>query len=227
MKLIKSALAVALGLTSTVSLANDTLTLEDLTKIQTVGQTIVSPDGDSVAFTRSVPREIYVEKDGFNYSELYLTDAKGNERPFITGKVNISQLEYSADGKFVYFLAKFKEDKFKSLYRIPVDGGQWQKVIALKGTSISSYDLSPNNKQVALIAKPAKPKSDKELKKLGFKAEMYELGLTNAELMIADLAVNEKPIKLEGLDIDTYVSDVNWSNDAKKTTGKNTANCAH
>ena len=125
MKLIKSALAIALGLSTSAAFANDKLTLEDLTKIQSVGQTAISPDGDAVAFTRSVPREIYVEKDGFNYSELYLTDAKGNERPFITGKVNISSLEYSADGKFVYFLAKFKEDKFKTIYRIPVNGGQW------------------------------------------------------------------------------------------------------
>ena len=216
MKLIKSALAVALGLSTSAAFANDTLTLEDLTKIQSVGQTAISPDGDAVAFTRSVPREIYVEKDGFNYSELYLTDAKGNERPFITGKVNISSLEYSADGKFVYFLAKFKEDKFKSLYRIPVNGGQWQQVIALKGTSISSYDLSPDNQHVAIIAKPAKPKTDKELSKLGFKAETYELGLTTAELMVVDLAINEKPIALEGLGIDQYVSDVNWSSDAKK-----------
>ncbi|WP_372767791.1 prolyl oligopeptidase family serine peptidase [Pseudoalteromonas sp.] len=216
MKLIKTALTVALSMAATAAIANDTLTLEDLTKIQSVGQTVISPNGDTVAFTRSVPREIYVEKDGFNYSELFLTDAKGNERPFITGKVNISSLEYSADGKFVYFLAKFKEDKFKSLYRIPVDGGQWQKVIALKGTSISSYDLSPDNKKIAIIAKPAKPKSDKKLKELGFKAETYELGLTNSELMITDLAVTDDALTLDGIALNTYVSDVNWSSDAQQ-----------
>ena len=216
MKLIKSALAVALSLVATTTYANDTLTLEDLTKIKSVGQTVVSPDGDSVAFLRSVPREIYIEKDGVNYTELHISDAKGNERAFITGKVNVSALEFSADGQFIYFLSKFKEDKFKSLYRMPLNGGQWQKVLSLKGTSISSYDLSPDNKKIAIIAKPAKPKKDKELKKLGFKAETYELGLTNAELMVLDLDVKERPVSLEGLKIDAYVSDVNWANSGNK-----------
>ncbi|TMN33320.1 S9 family peptidase [Pseudoalteromonas sp. S2755] len=216
MKLLKSALALAMGFTSAASLASDTITIEDIPKIQSVSSTSVSPDGELVAFTRSVPRELYVDQNGANYSELYVVDDEGVERPFITGKVSISSISWSADGQFIYFLTKKKEDKQRALYRIAVNGGEAQKVLSLKGTGISAYSLSPDDKQVAILAMPAADKSEKELKKLGFMAEVYELGLKNKQLHIIDLAASEKPLTPAALSIEGYVSEINWADDASK-----------
>ncbi|TQF67631.1 alpha/beta hydrolase family protein [Pseudoalteromonas luteoviolacea] len=218
MKLIKTTLALAIGLVSASSIASnaDTITIEDIPKIQKVVSSAVSPDGESVAFTRSVPRELYVDKNGKNFTELYLVDDEGVERPYITGKVNIRNISWSADGSFIYFLTKKKTDKFTSLYRIAVNGGEAQKVLSLSGTSISKYRLSPNGKQVAILAMPAKDASEKELKKLGFMAEVYELGLKNKQLHILDLTSSEKALKPTAINIEGYVSDVNWSDDASK-----------
>ncbi|KJY90019.1 S9 family peptidase [Pseudoalteromonas piscicida] len=216
MKLLKSALALAMGFTSAASLASDTITIEDIPKIQSVSSTSVSPDGELVAFTRSVPRELYVDQNGSNYSELYVIDDEGVERPFITGKVSISSISWSADGQFIYFLTKKKEDKQRALYRIAVNGGEAQKVLSLKGTGISAYSLSPDGKQVAILAMPAADKSEKELKKLGFMAEVYELGLKNKQLHIIDLEASEKPLTPAALNIEGYVSEINWADDASK-----------
>ncbi|MCG9761189.1 MULTISPECIES: S9 family peptidase [Pseudoalteromonas] len=216
MKLLKSALALAMGFTSAASLASDTITIEDIPKIQSVSSTSVSPDGELVAFTRSVPRELYIDQNGSNYSELYVVDDEGVERPFITGKVSISSISWSSDGQFIYFLTKKKEDKQRALYRIAVNGGEAQKVLSLKGTGISAYSLSPDGKQVAILAMPAADKSEKELKKLGFMAEVYELGLKNKQLHIIDLAASEKPLTPAVLDIEGYVSEINWADDASK-----------
>ncbi|MEJ6476890.1 S9 family peptidase [Pseudoalteromonas piscicida] len=216
MKLLKSALALAMGFSSAASLASDIITIEDIPKIQSVSSTSVSPDGELVAFTRSVPRELYVDQNGSNYRELYVVDDEGVERPFITGKVSISSISWSADGQFIYFLTKKKEDKQRSLYRIAVNGGEAQKVLSLKGTGISSYSLSPDGKQVAILAMPAADKSEKELKKLGFMAEVYELGLKNKQLHIIDLATSEKPLSPAALNIEGYVSEINWADDASK-----------
>ncbi|MDW7549077.1 S9 family peptidase [Pseudoalteromonas peptidolytica] len=216
MKLLKSALALAMGFTSAASLASDTITIEDIPKIQSVSSTSVSPDGELVAFTRSVPRELYVDKNGTNYNELYVVDDEGVERPFITGKVSISSISWSADGQFIYFLTKKKEDKQRALYRIAVNGGEAQKVLALKGRGISSYNLSPDGKKVAVLAMPAAEKSEKELKKLGFMAEVYELGLKNKQLHIIDLTASEKPLTPAALNIEGYVSEINWADDASK-----------
>jgi dipeptidyl aminopeptidase/acylaminoacyl peptidase len=214
--MLKTSLALAIGLSSSVAFAQSAITVEDIPKIKSVIQTSVSPDGDNVAFTRSLPRTLYVDENGSNYSELYVVDDKGVERPFITGSVNIKSIEWSNDSKTIYFLAKLKDDKFTSLYQIPVDGGQAQPVLALKDTSISSYKLSPDNKQVAILAMPAADKSEKELKKLGFKAEVYEMGLKNKQLFIVDLAKADKPLTPTALNVDNYVSDVNWAANGKK-----------
>ncbi|MDN3405615.1 S9 family peptidase [Pseudoalteromonas sp. APC 3218] len=214
--MLKTSLALAIGLSSSVAFAQSAITVEDIPKIKSVIQTSVSPDGDNVAFTRSLPRTLYVDENGSNYSELYVVDDKGVERPFITGLVNIKSIEWSNDSKTIYFLAKLKDDKFTSLYQIPVDGGQAQPVLALKDTSISSYKLSPDNKQVAILAMPAADKSEKELKKLGFKAEVYEMGLNNKQLFIVDLAKADKPLTPTALNVDNYVSDVNWAANGEK-----------
>ena len=214
--MLKTSLAIAIGLSSSVAFAQSAITVEDIPKVKSVIQTTVSPDGDSVAFTRSLPRTLYVDENGSNYSELYVVDDKGVERPFITGSVNIKSLQWSNDSKTIYFLAKLKDDKYTSLYQIPVDGGQAQPVLALKDTSISSYQLSPDNKQVAILAMPAADKSEKELKKLGFKAEVYEMGLKNKQLFIVDLAKADKPLTPTALNVDNYVSDVNWAANGKK-----------
>jgi dipeptidyl aminopeptidase/acylaminoacyl peptidase len=207
---IKSLLAM-MSIASAVVFAEDAITIEDIPKIKSVVQSAVSPDGDTIAYTRTLPRELYADKDGRSFVELFLTDDKGNSRPFITGKVNVSALEWSNDGKFVYFLAKFNDEKYTQLYRIPVNGGERQKVMGLKGTSISRYDISHDGKQVAMLAMPAKDKSEKKLKELGFKAEVYEMDLKNKQLYVTDLTIQEKPVKLEAYDVEGYVSDMNWS----------------
>ncbi|RZF83007.1 S9 family peptidase [Pseudoalteromonas sp. CO325X] len=217
MKLLTTALALATAMgTSLSAQASDTITVEDIPKIKSVIQTAISPDGEQVAFTRSLPRELYVDKNGYNYSELYVVDDEGVERPFITGKVNIKSISWSADGQDIYFLAKLGEDKHTALYHIPVDGGQAQQVFALKGRPISSYELSPTGKQVAILAMPSKDKSEKELKKLGFMAEVYEQGLKNKQLHLIDLAKADKPLDPEAINIDGYVSDMNYADDGSK-----------
>ena len=206
-------LVALISLASVSSFASNVITIEDIPNIKSVRSSVISPSGDHVAFTRTLPRELYVDKNGANYNELLITDSKGNTKPFISGKVNVGALEWSVDGKFVYFLAKFTGDKFTQLYRIPVNGGERQKVLGLKETSISRYDISPDGKQVALLAMPAKDKSEKKLQELGFKAEVYEMDLKNKQLFVTDLTVQNKPAVLSAVNIAGYVSDMNWSAD--------------
>ncbi len=212
---LKQALAISLGLltcsVATAEQASKVITAENLATLQAVSQAQVSPSGEFVAYTRSVPREIYVEKDGKNWGELYLVNDKGVERPFITGKVNVHNIQWSADGSLIFFLAKMNADKYTTLYQIPANGGQAQKAVVLKDTSISKYALSSDNKSIAILAKKAKAKSDTKLKELGFKAEIFEEQLTNQFLYVTDFAQSDKAITPEAWNIKGYVSDVHFS----------------
>jgi len=212
---LKQTLALSLGLLSSAAFADsktaNVINAENLATLQSVSQAQVSPNGEFVAYTRSVPREIYVEKDGKNWGELYLVNDKGVERPYITGKVNVKNIQWSADGSLIYFLAKMNDDKFTNLYQIPANGGQAQKSIALKDTNINSYALSSDNKTIALLAKKAKDKSVKKLQGLGFKAEVFEEELTDQFLYVTDLTQSDKAITPEAWNINGYVSDVEFS----------------
>ncbi len=208
---------LALGFTviSAITFASasvkQTLTAENLATLQSVIEVQVSPNGEQVAFTRSIPRKIYVDKDGLNWSELYLVDDKGAERPYITGEVNIKNIQWSFDGAKIYFLAKMKKDKFTALYQIALNGGQAQKVLSLKETNIRDYALSKNNEQVALLAKKPKDKSVKKLQGFGFKAQVFEEELTNQFLFVTDMKTNEQALDLMPWAVQGYVSDVHFS----------------
>jgi dipeptidyl aminopeptidase/acylaminoacyl peptidase len=216
---LKQALALNLALLtcSVVSAeqTSKTITAENLATLQSVSQVQVSPSGEYIAYTRSVPREIYAEKDGTNWGELYLVNDKGEERPYITGKVNVTKIQWSADGSLIYFLAKMNNDKFTALYQIPANGGQAQQTVALQNTSISHYALSADNKKIAILAKKTKDKSVKKLQELGFKAEVFEEQLTNQLLYVTDLTQSDKAINLAAWDIKGYVSDVHFSPNGK------------
>ena len=50
-----------------------------------------SPDGKHIAYTLAVPRIPFTDdEDGGGWTELHVVDRKGKSRPFVTGKVNIS-----------------------------------------------------------------------------------------------------------------------------------------
>ncbi|QLE85947.1 S9 family peptidase [Shewanella sp. Scap07] len=213
---VKQAVALSIGLLSVSAVASEPLTVEEVIGLQQVAQAQVSPSGDNVAFTRYVPRALYKEENGLHWSELHIVDDAGVERPYITGQVNVSNIQWSADGSLVYFLAKMGEDKHTALYQIPFNGGQASKTLSLKETSVADYALSKDGKQIALIAKPAKDSSVKELKELGFMAEVYEEGLTNKQLFVVDLAASDKPLTPIAWNIADFVSDVQWSADGEQ-----------
>lgn len=176
------------------------MTLKQTITAEAVTQVAISDNGDYTAFTRNRPRDPYTEDDGKSHVELFLLDSKGNERPFVTGEVRVSQIQFSGDNRSVYFLSKRGDDKFTSLYRIAIDGGEAEKVLS-HSSNISGYALSKDGKSLAFLAKPAEDKSVKTLKKKGFKAEVYEEDVKTTQLWLANLtAENIEPeqIKIQG-----------------------------
>ncbi|MHC4172128.1 MAG: S9 family peptidase [Planctomycetota bacterium] len=189
-------------------------------RIRQVSSLRTSPNGKLVAYTLSVPRQIYTDDDGSAWNELHVVDQDGYSRPFVTGKVDVSSIEWTPNGKGISFLAKRGEDKHKSLYVIPIDGGEARKVLE-HDADISSYSWSPDGQEIAFTAKP---KQDKEIKKdedHGFNAEIYEEDylLTKVWIAVGDY---EKPgpdrdelNKPRMLLLEGSASTLKWSPDGK------------
>ncbi len=150
------------------------MTLRDVARLGAVSAAELSPDGRHVAFLRAVPRAPLVDDDGPSWAELHVIDlADGRQRPFISGKVNVSQLSWTPDGRELAFLCKRGDDKHTALYMIPLDGGEARKVAGLKA-AIQSYSLSADASQVCLVAAAPENEARKKLADKGFKQEVYE-----------------------------------------------------
>jgi dipeptidyl aminopeptidase/acylaminoacyl peptidase len=191
-----------------------------IAKIRQVGSVRISPDGKLIAYTLSVPRAIYTDDDGPAWSELHVVDQNGQSRPFVTGKVNVSSIEWTPNGKVISFLAKRGEDKHKALYVIPIDGGEARKVLEHE-TDISGYSWSPDDQEIAFTAKPKLDNQIKKDEEHGFNTEIYEEDYLLTKVWIAagdyekpgpDRDEENKPrmLALEG-----SASTLRWSPDGK------------
>lgn len=205
--------ATALILTSlglaTLHANDDVLNPHDVAVMQYVLSTSISPDGDHVAYVRVVPRDLRKESNGGSWTELHVVDAEGNSRAFVTGKVNVSAVGWTPDGRSISFLAKRHDDKHTSLYQIPIDGGEARRLLA-HDTSIAAYAFRPDGKKLAFLAKPQEASERKKLREQGFDAEIYEENLVNTQVWIADASFTseEKPVALE---LPGSASEIEWS----------------
>jgi len=182
-----------LGMTSIWAMP---MSIKQTVEAKLVTSAITSPDGRFIAYTVSVPRKVYKDKDGKAYAELHLVDLKGNSRKFIGGKVNVSAVQWSPDSHYIYYLAKRNDDEYTAVYRIAVDGGESEKLVS-HGNNISGYSINHKGDKLVFWAKPAKDKSEKVLKEKGFKAKVYEESVKIAEAWLVDLNKPEdKPTKL-------------------------------
>lgn len=163
------------------------MTLEQLADVRLVSQAQANPNGTQVAYVQVVPRTLGEGADGPAYSELHISDANGNSRGFVTGKVNVGAVQWMADGASVAYLARREGDSSRSLYAISSHGGESRKLASLK-TDIRAYSLSPDGRQVALLAVQPESEDVRKLREQGFSQKVYEEDWRPVQLWIADLA---------------------------------------
>lgn len=159
---------------------------DDVERVQRPRQAVISPDGAWIAYTIRVEREA-TDEAGSYYSELYLVSTKTGEiRPFITGKVKISDLEFSPDGEFLAYRAKREDNKYTQVWMIPVTGGESIQVTD-SPVSVSAYHWHPSGAKIAYIAQTPPSAREKTLKKKGYEFTYFEEDLKNRNLYMIDV----------------------------------------
>jgi dipeptidyl aminopeptidase/acylaminoacyl peptidase len=170
----------------------------DVFKIKTARSAVISPDGNWIAYTVSVPRGSD-EDAGSAWSELYLLSPKNNEiRPFITGKVNVSSPRWSSDSLRLAFLTKRGQDAVTQVWVIPVSGGEAQQ-ISRSETDVEAYGWLPGGERIAYLAPAANSKREKELAKKGYGFIFFEENIKPSNLYVMSAlapAADNKPQQL-------------------------------
>ena len=130
--------------------AKRAITLDDLSKIKSVGDPQRSPDGKWVAY---VVGSIDVEKDKRD-SDLWMVSWDGAQTVRLTsGPESESSPRWSPDGRYLAFLAsRGSEDEKKKgsqIWLLDRLGGEAQKLTEIDG-GVSDYSWSPDSKNSSL-----------------------------------------------------------------------------
>ena len=183
----------------------------DVARLRTVTSAEMAPDGSAVAFVRSVPRKPLEDADGAAWAELYVVDADGRERAFVTGEVNVSGVAWTPDGSGISFLSRREGDERTGLYVIPRDGGEARRIVG-HDTNISTYAWSPDGRRVAFLATEARASDRREIERKGFNQVVYEETAEPVRVWIADvLEDGTETTEARPLDLPGSASTLRWS----------------
>lgn len=194
---LMSAVVMAVAAVSLVSTVSAGMTLEQIASLKQVGQVVVSPDGQYIAYTRVVPRRPGHDSDGGAWVELHVIDAQGESRPFITGEVRIGQLAWMPDSSAVTYVSRREGDAQSALYRIPVTGGESERLATI-GTGVVSYDLSPDGRSIALIGTEPDDEALVSERNKGFTQIVFEEDWKPRRLWIKPIGGEPEMVAVEG-----------------------------
>ncbi len=208
-------LTVILSLAFYYPIQAQPLTPEDVLTMKTVSDAQISPDGQWIAYTVRVPRAL-TEKPGTAYSELYLVSTNTGEiRPYITGEVSVSGVDWNPDGKSIAFLMKRGDNEKTQVWQIALSGGEAQMVTNLN-TSVLQFKWFPDGKKLCYVATEPDSKREKFLKEKGYDFTFYEEEWKHRNLYLMDASINDPEQEPVQLTHDLTVWDFEISPDGKE-----------
>lgn len=192
------------------------LTPTDVARIQAVTTADVSPGGDRVAYTRSVPRDPF-ETNATPYSELYLYDVSDDAHTGLrTGEGAVSRVRWTPDGRLSFLTRAADGDARPSLYVMDPATGAMERALAF-GTAIGVYDWSPEGDLVAFVAREPEEEAEPVLP---YRPDVYEEDAADSKLWIASLFADTTSRRLppapRKVDLPGTVYAVAWSPDGDR-----------
>lgn len=189
------------------------LTVQDVARLRTVGDAIVSPDGHYMAHTLNVPRDLASQEDGPQWTELHVTLIGGESRPYVAGDVNVGSIAWAGGSERISFLTKRDKDEHRALYVIDIAGGEARRVLEFEG-GIGAYAWRPDGKEIAFISTGPQPKERKQLADKGFSQEVFEEDRPAPALWIA--TIGDGTPEPRKLDLPGFPSNPVWSPDGTR-----------
>ena len=185
------------------------LTPLDVLMLESVTGVNPSPDGTAIAFTRSIPRGPE-DGTGGGYSDLFMLDDEGGERPLVAGKRSIGSVSWMPDGSALTFLERREGDVGRQLYALPMAGGEASRVFTA-GSGVAQYRWRPDGGAVAFTAGLPAPEGRTAARSAGFRQTVYDEDWNHIGLF---LWTKESGETVE-IEVPGSVFSVEWSPDGR------------
>ena len=190
---------------------NTGLNAQQVAKIKTVDNAVISPDGNYVAYLVDVQADP-TKTNERSSNHLYLMDLMtGKTTPFVT-TMSVNAIDFRPKHQAVTFLAKRDEDETTSLYQMSLSGGEAQKIFSFK-TSIAGYSWASDGNHLAFMASDPKMSQAKE-SPLPYKPEIYEENLTQRRGYVTN--VSKEGHASHRMMIDGSIYQMKWAPNNKK-----------
>ncbi|HEX4931754.1 MAG TPA: hypothetical protein VFV33_01165, partial [Gemmatimonadaceae bacterium] len=200
------ALAVLLVVPLASLAAQRPITAEQAAAMRTPSNARVSPSGEWVVYTVSVPN---LEESSTN-ADLWMVATAGGAPVRLTNHKSMDdQGRWSPDGRSIAFLSA--RDGTPQIFRLGLVGGEPEKLTESK-TPVGAFAWSPDGTRIAYVA-PRDPTPDEEKKQKG-KDDAIVIGKdwVQARLMVLDIASRSATEVARA----EAILDVDWSPDGRQ-----------
>ncbi|WP_171032876.1 S9 family peptidase [Fodinibius saliphilus] len=185
------------------------LTPEDVAKVEQVSDIAIAPSGVKAAYTVAVQADPHKKNNPASY-HLYLADlTTGNSLPYVT-TMSVSNIAFRPNHETITFLGNRSSSETTSLYEIPLNGGEAQKIFSFK-TSIADYSWASDGNHLAFMAADTNEFAESSLP---YQPEVYEENLKQRRGFVTNLSKDDhNPHRLQ---IEGSIYQMQWSPDGKK-----------
>jgi dipeptidyl aminopeptidase/acylaminoacyl peptidase len=181
-------------------------------QVRSVGDVTPSPDGTLAAYTET--RAVMEEERSEQLTHIFLARADGSGRFQLTqGEKSATAPQFSPDGRYVWF--RSERTGKANLFRIPVDGGEAERVTDWKG-ALGAFLVSPDGKWVAFAGRPEDEELQKAAKeKRDFRVVDEKPKNNGLWLISAEAKADGKREPRELVQPAYHVSELDWSPDSR------------
>lgn len=192
------------GLIHSAVFAQNVVTPRHIAEMETVTNSQISPGGQFIAYTVNVPSNPYRENSA-DRTHLYLLNvSEGTTKPYHTSS-SVSSVQFRPDQETITFLTKMADDETRSLYQIPIGGGEAVKIFSFE-QDIISYTWNNDGNRIAFMANE---KAEESGSPLPYQADVYEENTALRRGYIANLTMSGQIARR--LPVDGSVYTMEWS----------------